>query len=71
MRGGVAETSGVHQLDNHLANLKAEHSKANEEAREGQKSIHRLKNELVDSQLECERLQEQLQQVQIQLQHTS
>lgn len=42
-------------------------STARAEKRQEKASIHRLKEELADSQLECERLQEQLQQVQLQL----
>ncbi|XP_041800853.1 coiled-coil domain-containing protein 30 isoform X3 [Chelmon rostratus] len=55
------------QLDTHLAVLEAELSKAREEARDSQKSSHRLQDNLVASQQECERLQGELQQVLLQL----
>ncbi|XP_070823887.1 coiled-coil domain-containing protein 30 isoform X7 [Chaetodon trifascialis] len=55
------------QLDTRLAILEAELCKAREEARDSQKSSHRLQEDLVASQQECERLQGELQQVLLQL----
>ncbi|XP_019119493.1 coiled-coil domain-containing protein 30 isoform X2 [Larimichthys crocea] len=55
------------QLDTRLAILEAELSKAREEARDSQKSNHKLQEELVSSQQECDRLQGELQQVLLQL----
>nr|XP_046254146.1 coiled-coil domain-containing protein 30 isoform X2 [Scatophagus argus] len=55
------------QLDTRLAILEAELSKAREEARESQKSSHKLQEDLVASQQECDRLQGELQQVLLQL----
>ncbi|KAK9515500.1 hypothetical protein VZT92_026142 [Zoarces viviparus] len=47
--------------------LEAELSKAREEARDSQKSSHRLQEDMMASQLECDRLQKELQQVLLQL----
>ncbi|XP_034393669.1 coiled-coil domain-containing protein 30 isoform X2 [Cyclopterus lumpus] len=55
------------QLDTRLAILEAELSKAREEARDSQKSNHRLQEDLMASQLECDRQQGELQQVLLQL----
>ncbi|XP_031700879.1 coiled-coil domain-containing protein 30 isoform X3 [Anarrhichthys ocellatus] len=55
------------QLVTRLNILEAELSKAREEARDSQKSSHRLQEDMMASQLECERLQEELQQVLLQL----
>ncbi|XP_035512387.1 coiled-coil domain-containing protein 30 isoform X2 [Morone saxatilis] len=55
------------QLDTRLTILEAELSKAREEARDSQKSSHRLQEDLVASQQECDRLQGELQQVLLQL----
>ncbi|XP_041860848.1 paramyosin isoform X2 [Melanotaenia boesemani] len=57
----------VQQLEARLSILEAELSKTREEAKESQKSSHRLQEELVVSQQECERLQVELQQVLCQL----
>ncbi|KAM9855208.1 uncharacterized protein ccdc30 [Aulostomus maculatus] len=55
------------QLDTRLSILEAELSKAREEARDSQTSSHRLTEELAASQLECDKLQGELQQVLLQL----
>ncbi|XP_068589220.1 coiled-coil domain-containing protein 30 isoform X2 [Cebidichthys violaceus] len=55
------------QLDTRLNILEAELRKAREEARDSQKSSHKLQEDLMASQLECDRLQEELQQVLLQL----
>ncbi|XP_042347785.1 coiled-coil domain-containing protein 30 isoform X3 [Plectropomus leopardus] len=55
------------QLDTRLAVLETELSKAREEARDSQKSNHRLQEDLMASQQECDRLQGELQQVLLQL----
>ncbi|XP_071331915.1 coiled-coil domain-containing protein 30 isoform X4 [Trachinotus anak] len=55
------------QLDTRLAIMEAELSKAREEARDSQKSSHRLQEELASSQQECDRLHGELQQVLLQL----
>ncbi|XP_056278563.1 coiled-coil domain-containing protein 30 isoform X3 [Pseudoliparis swirei] len=55
------------QLDTRLAILEAELGKAREEARDSQKANHRLQEDLVASQLECDRQQGELQQVLLQL----
>nr|XP_040048131.1 coiled-coil domain-containing protein 30 isoform X2 [Gasterosteus aculeatus aculeatus] len=55
------------QLDTRLPILEAELSKAREEARESQKLSHRLQEDLVASQLECDRFQGELQLVLFQL----
>ncbi|XP_068996339.1 coiled-coil domain-containing protein 30 isoform X1 [Embiotoca jacksoni] len=57
----------VQQLDTRLSILEAELSKAREEAKDSQKSSHRLQEGLVVSQQECERLQGDLRQVLLQL----
>ncbi|XP_044206572.1 coiled-coil domain-containing protein 30 isoform X2 [Thunnus albacares] len=57
----------VQQLDTRLSILEAELNKAREEARDGQTSSHRLKEELAASQQEYDRLQAELQQVLFQL----
>ncbi|XP_078110833.1 uncharacterized protein ccdc30 isoform X2 [Sander vitreus] len=57
----------IQQLDTRLAILEAELSKAREEARDSQKSSHRLQEDLMASQQECDRLQVELQQVLLQL----
>ncbi|XP_073326884.1 uncharacterized protein ccdc30 [Pagrus major] len=57
----------VQQLETRLAILEAEISKAREEVRDGQKSSHRLQEDLVASQQDCDRLQGELQQVLLQL----
>uniref|UniRef100_UPI003AB0784E coiled-coil domain-containing protein 30 n=1 Tax=Centroberyx gerrardi TaxID=166262 RepID=UPI003AB0784E len=55
------------QLDTRLAILEAEHSKTREEERDIHKAYHRLQEELVASQQECDRVQGELQQVLLQL----
>ncbi|XP_071394462.1 coiled-coil domain-containing protein 30-like [Centroberyx affinis] len=55
------------QLDTRLAILEAEHSKTREEERDSHKAYHRLQEELVASQQECDRVQGELQQVLLQL----
>ncbi|KAM3872406.1 uncharacterized protein ccdc30 [Diretmus argenteus] len=55
------------QLDTRLAILEAEHSKAREEERDGQKTNRRLQEELLASQQDSDRLQAELQQVLLQL----
>ncbi|KAM8862397.1 uncharacterized protein ccdc30 isoform 2-T2 [Spinachia spinachia] len=55
------------QLDTRLPILEAELGKAREEARESQKSSHRLQEDLMASQLECDRFQGELQLVLLQL----
>ncbi|XP_035502309.2 coiled-coil domain-containing protein 30 isoform X2 [Scophthalmus maximus] len=55
------------QLETRLTILEAELSKAREEVREGQRSSHRLQEELAASQQECDRLPGELQQVLLQL----
>ncbi|XP_044068864.1 trichohyalin isoform X2 [Siniperca chuatsi] len=55
------------QLDTRLAILEAELSKAREEARDSQKLSHRLQEDLVASQQECDRVHGELQQVLLQL----
>uniref|UniRef100_A0A4W5K6H5 Coiled-coil domain containing 30 n=1 Tax=Hucho hucho TaxID=62062 RepID=A0A4W5K6H5_9TELE len=55
------------QLETRLAVLEAEHGKAREEQRESQRSCLQLGEELVASQQESDRLQEELQQVITQL----
>ncbi|KAI3357304.1 hypothetical protein L3Q82_015758 [Scortum barcoo] len=55
------------QLDTRLSILEAELSKAREEVKESQKSNHRLQEDLVSSQQECDRVQGELQQVLLQL----
>ncbi|XP_070695011.1 coiled-coil domain-containing protein 30 [Pempheris klunzingeri] len=55
------------QLETRLTILEAELSKTREEARDGHKSSHRLQEDLVASQQECDRLQGELQQVLLQL----
>ncbi|XP_037629782.1 coiled-coil domain-containing protein 30 isoform X2 [Sebastes umbrosus] len=57
----------VQQLDTRLAILEAELGKAREEVRDGQKSSHRLQEDLMACQQECDRLQIELQQVLLQL----
>ncbi|KAM8753924.1 uncharacterized protein ccdc30 isoform 2-T2 [Acanthopagrus schlegelii] len=57
----------VQQLETRLAILEAEISKAREEVRDSQKSSHRLQEDLVASQQDCDRLQGELQQVLLQL----
>ncbi|XP_028438597.1 coiled-coil domain-containing protein 30 isoform X1 [Perca flavescens] len=57
----------IQQLDTRLAILEAELSKAREEARDSQKSSHRLQEDLMASQQECDRLQVELQQVLLQM----
>ncbi|XP_032378012.1 coiled-coil domain-containing protein 30 isoform X5 [Etheostoma spectabile] len=57
----------IQQLDTRLAILEAELSKAREEARDSQKSSHRLQEDLMASQQECDRLQVELHQVLLQL----
>ncbi|KAK5923478.1 hypothetical protein CgunFtcFv8_000443 [Champsocephalus gunnari] len=55
------------QLDTRLAVLEAELSKAREEARDSQKSVNRLQEELMASQQESDRLHGELQQLLLQL----
>ncbi|KAL6119863.1 uncharacterized protein ACO6RY_04343 [Pungitius sinensis] len=55
------------QLDTRLPILEAELCKAREEARDSQKSNHRLQEDLMASQLECDRFQGELQLVLLQL----
>ncbi|XP_063739318.1 coiled-coil domain-containing protein 30 isoform X3 [Eleginops maclovinus] len=55
------------QLDTRLAVLEAELSKAREEARDSQKSVNRLQEELMASQQECDRRHGELQQLLLQL----
>ncbi|XP_068454029.1 coiled-coil domain-containing protein 30 isoform X2 [Clinocottus analis] len=55
------------QLDTRLAILEAELIKAREEGRDSQKSNHRLQEDLMASQLECDRQHGELQQVLLQL----
>ncbi|XP_030278405.1 coiled-coil domain-containing protein 30 isoform X1 [Sparus aurata] len=57
----------VQQLETRLAILEAEISKAREEVRDSQKLSHRLQEDLVASQQDCDRLQGELQQVLLQL----
>nr|XP_033942050.1 coiled-coil domain-containing protein 30 isoform X3 [Pseudochaenichthys georgianus] len=57
----------VQQLDTRLAVLEAELSKAREEARDSQKSVNRLQEELMASQQESDRLHGELQQLLLQL----
>ncbi|XP_017273037.1 coiled-coil domain-containing protein 30 isoform X2 [Kryptolebias marmoratus] len=57
----------VQQLDTRLSILEAELNKTREEAKNSQMSNHKLHEELVASQQERERLQEELQQVLLQL----
>uniref|UniRef100_A0A3B4ZZK6 Coiled-coil domain-containing protein 30-like n=1 Tax=Stegastes partitus TaxID=144197 RepID=A0A3B4ZZK6_9TELE len=56
----------VQQLETRLSILETELSKAREEAKDSQKSSHRLQEGLVACQQECERLQGELQQVLLQ-----
>uniref|UniRef100_UPI0037E6FF44 coiled-coil domain-containing protein 30 n=1 Tax=Semicossyphus pulcher TaxID=241346 RepID=UPI0037E6FF44 len=55
------------QLDARLAILETELSKAREEVRDGQKSSNRLQEILGSSQQECDRVQDELQQILLQL----
>ncbi|XP_026187368.1 coiled-coil domain-containing protein 30 isoform X3 [Mastacembelus armatus] len=55
------------QLDTRRAVVEVELSKAKEEAKDSQKSSHRLQEELAASQQDCDRLQGELQQVLLQL----
>ncbi|XP_045912619.1 coiled-coil domain-containing protein 30 isoform X1 [Micropterus dolomieu] len=57
----------VQQLNTRLAILEADLSKAREEVKDSQKSGHRLQEDLVASQQECDRVQGELQQVLLQL----
>ncbi|KAM6924399.1 uncharacterized protein ccdc30 [Xenentodon cancila] len=57
----------VQQLHTRLSILETELSKAREEAKDSQASSHRLQEELLASQQECEKLQGELQQVFLQL----
>ncbi|XP_029292502.1 coiled-coil domain-containing protein 30 isoform X2 [Cottoperca gobio] len=55
------------QLDTRLAILEAELSKAREEARDSHKSSHRLQEELMASQQDCDKLHGELQQILLQM----
>lgn len=57
----------VHHLDILVSILQAEQNNTEEEGRDSQNSGHSLQEELLYSQLECDRLREELQQVRLQL----